>query len=98
MRLIEEGSLLFLLLLLLLLGAARGETPARRKATPREGAVAQPADARGLADPLAVTAADLVEGGREYAAATARRRFGGPVLGYVSGVGWGVVGAGGTGW
>lgn len=70
------------LALLLLAAPPSAAKPPRRKLAPRAGPTAVPIEERGLLDP-GLSAADLAEGAREWGE-PGRRRFGGPVLAYVT--------------
>jgi chitinase domain-containing protein 1 len=86
-RLPHRPHLPLLVLLLLALAhslpASAAAKPERRKLEPRSGPTPRSIQERGLAGPH-VSAADLAEGGREFDAAVARRRFRGSVLAYVT--------------
>jgi hypothetical protein len=86
-----------LLLALLVAGAARAAAKAlpRRKLSPRSGPTQRTLEERGLAQ-ATVAAADLAEGAWEFHEAAGARRFGGPVLGYVTP--WCALPGGGAAW
>jgi hypothetical protein len=76
---------------------ASAKAPPRRRLELREGPTRVTLEERGLAEPGRATAADLAEGAREWHADTGARRFGGPVLGYVTPWWAGARGGGGGG-